>query len=227
MLPSGARLYPTYGGQQVDPNNLPSAQAGQGVVVKGQGAEAVSYGSASELALAPKPVCKPKAPTPAPDKVPAPHDQLAVKVHELGDEKLVFLSDKETKRLANPNGSEESTESSSESDSDEEEVFQTEAFLKTAQIRLDSKSQLRIQQGPPAAISASLVGKKIAFHHGDGWDAGTILEFYTPGRFKKQQFNVNIDYPAKGGSVSTKLELSKYGVGDENGSQLSSWVHAA
>lgn len=116
---------------------------------------------------------------------------------------------------------EESSEEELEAEADV--PFDEAEFLNEAKHRLNNVP-VRIIREQPAQLDEKLVGKFIAFHNVDGWDAGQIIKHYTAAvarkRFPKSMFNYDVQYAALGGSVNHHLDLDLYGTGGV----LSSWV---
>ena len=221
QLPSGKHLYPSYG--PTGAHSLP-AQSGFGVVVTGTGCEVVD----DHLGAAP---------------VARPHSQdtpiQLVLQHEVGDSELVFRTEAEQKLedVATPRvrkkqkteasleqGIAGSDEESETSDDEEHHAFDEKHFLAEAKDRLGADFTLELS--PPEILDSSLVGRCIAFHHGEpqpGWDCGEVKCQVDPSKHK-EGYNYDVFYPDRGGTVFHRLQLELCGVGDEDGSPLGSWV---
>ena len=150
---------------------------------------------------------------------------LLVVQHEACDSELVFRTEEEQKLkdAATPPvaGSDEESETS---DDEEHHAFDEKHFLAEAKDRLGADFALELS--PPEVLDCSLVGRCIAFHHGEpqpGWDCGEVKCQVDPSTHK-EGYNYDIYYPDRGGTVFHRLQLELYGVGNEDGSPLGSWV---
>ncbi len=219
LLPSGVKVFP-------HTMQVGHTQEGCGLKIMDAGTERIDVPAAS------------------PQQAMSPQTTRALRVvHEEGDSKLVFPTEREkanTQRkqklacakrekpaedkLAAEEQSETESESESESQSDEEtKPFDCEAFLLQAQAHLRWSGGVTVQHSAPAAIENLQAGQGIAFHFADGWDAGVIKRTVDPEKHS-ERYNVDVLYPAKGGTVFHCLHLELYGTGDDEGAPLGSWV---
>ena len=217
-LPSGIKVFPN--------TLMPSyTQEGHGLKIVGIGAECIVQSAASPQHVSiPRPVLK--------------------TVHLDSDRKLVFSTEREKndgiryeakrKKVAETAMSEATTEetteqeeqeekSLSESSDEEEKPFDRETFLAEAMERLRWHTDVEIMDAHLSAITDELVDRSIAFHFADGWDLGTVKRMVDPSKHR-QEYNVDVFYPGKGGNIFHRLHLELYGIGDEHGSPLGSWV---
>jgi hypothetical protein len=219
VRPSGKRLYPTRGGVTTTPASKVS-QEGHGVQVVGRGSELVGGRPAAHDVKEEK----------QKDVEFARDERAAPKVDKRGgDEKLVFLT--ESRRAAEsktqgsePRGEERSDrELAGEEENDDEEAipFDKESFAAGATEQLGRPVELVLV--PPKVLGSSLVGSTIAFHFPEGWDVGTVVKQVDPAKHKAR-YNYDVEYPDRGGTVFHRLQLDLYGIGDEHGAVLGSWV---
>lgn len=263
-LPSGRKIFPTYGGREVDPQRA-FAQAGHGLVVLGQGKEIVTPAK-SMLSLAKMP---PLEPTVAPD-----YSQLILLPPRGGGkvDDIVFHTEKQKKQTFAAKAAadkrledlkylfgldETPQEQLSVAKKRKAEARTTDDNVRVAKaqrgakasveidvekvpfVRADFDALIKRELGVTAAVEVQRkpagtasweacleVGKTIAFLFPDGWNVGTIKDYYPPPGRTKRGYNVNVLYPVKGGTVYHCLQLPLYGLGlgDGNTCPLGSWV---
>jgi hypothetical protein len=218
---SGKRLFPAREGGTASQAH----QEGQGVVVVGHACEIVVQHSLAERVQAdPEP------------QVPSKTVLSKVKVlHEAGDDQLRFPTqqEKEAKEKISVDESDGTQEESSGYHGDDE--FQSESDAEPVHVLDDlflqeaaasfKIAQVIVTVEAPRLLDESLVGAFVAFNHEEGWYAGTIIDFYKQGRWKKG-FNYDIEYyrAPRIGSVRTRLSLDMYGIARNGNVPLSLWV---
>jgi hypothetical protein len=224
QLPSGRRVFPSYGGEATLSR---PAQAGFGVSVSGQVCEVVgdqaSHHSAAVVST----------PTPKPELVvqrTADDMQLVFRTEEEQKQYEAKTKLKTKKQKVTETDVEEGSEhkdsdaESTETSDEEHHAFDQEHFFAEAKARTGRDFTLDLS--PPEVLDSSLVGRFIAFHHGDpdpGWDCGEVKCEVDPATHK-EGFTFDVFYPSRGGTIFHRLQLELYGVGDEEGSPLGSWV---
>ena len=243
-LPSGERVYPSYGGKSVEDVET-RVQAGFGVSISGAGPEIVVDPWKDEKALNDE--LEPSS------EREQNFSKLIVRT-EPEDRKRVFLTEKQKQELADAveaaggagkkkssqgkrnaedeasmSEQEESETEGSDSESDTAEArgaFDLVALSQAAEEQLDAVGPLTVVSSAPKRLDETTLGQRlIAFCFATGWDIGRVERvFDPPKKVNHQLYHVDVLYPEHGGTRYHWLRPELYGSGEGEDAPLASWV---